>query len=62
LGGFVELTSLSSWETGNDWIATFNVGLTYGITSDLVVDGGINIGLTRAAQDLAPFVGISWRY
>jgi len=62
LGGYVELTSLVSWETGSDWVSTLNVGFTYAVTENMQLDAGINFGLTRAADDYAPFVGISWRY
>ena len=42
--------------------ATFDFGFTYAITRDIQLDAGMNIGLTDAADDLNPFIGLSMRY
>jgi hypothetical protein len=62
LGAYVEFVSLASTESGSDWIATGNAGFTYAISEDLQLDAGVNVGLTRAADDVNPFVGVSWRF
>ncbi len=62
LGMFIEFFSLVSAESDSDWVGTFNTGFTYGLTRDLQLDAGINIGLTRSAEDWNPFVGVSWRF
>jgi hypothetical protein len=62
LGGYVELFNNVSNEKHSAWIATFDVGLTYAVTRDIQLDAGCNIGLTEAADDLNPFIGISMRY
>jgi hypothetical protein len=62
LGGYVELFSNVSTESGAKWIATFDFGFTYAITRDIQLDAGMNIGLTDAADDLNPFIGLSMRY
>ena len=62
LGGYVELFSNVSTEAGAKWIATFDFGFTYAITRDIQLDAGMNIGLTDAADDLNPFIGLSMRY
>jgi hypothetical protein len=62
LGSYVEFFSLVSTERGSDWIGTVDFGLTYGLTEDIQLDAGLNIGVTRAADDLNPFVGLSWRF
>lgn len=62
LGGYVEFFSLVSAESGSDWVGTLDLGLTYGLTKDIQLDAGINIGVTRSADDLNPFLGISWRF
>jgi hypothetical protein len=62
LGGYVEFFSLVSTERGSDWVGSFNVGFTYAITGDLQLDTGVNIGVTRAADDWNPFLGLSWRF
>lgn len=62
LGGYVELFSNVSAERGAKWIATFDFGFTYAVTPDVQLDAGMNIGLTSAADDLNPFIGLSMRY
>jgi hypothetical protein len=62
LGGYVELFSNVSTERGAKWIATFDFGFTYAVTRDIQLDAGMNIGLTSAADDLNPFIGLSMRY
>lgn len=62
LGGYVELFSNVSAESGAKWIATFDFGFTYAVTRDIQLDAGLNIGLTDAADDLNPFIGLSMRY
>lgn len=62
LAGYVELFSNVSTERGGKWIATFDFGFTYAVTRDIQLDAGMNIGLTDAADDLNPFIGLSMRY
>ena len=62
LAGYVEFLSAVSTESGSDWVGTADVGLTYGLTKDLQLDAGVNFGLTRSADDINPFLGISWRF
>ena len=62
LAGYAEFFSAVSMDAGSDWIGTVDLGLTYGLTDDIQLDAGINIGVTRAADDLNPFIGISWRF
>jgi hypothetical protein len=62
LAGYVELFSNASTERGAKWIATFDFGFTYALTRDIQLDAGMNVGLTDAADDLNPFLGLSMRY
>jgi hypothetical protein len=62
LGGYVEFFSLVSAERGSKWIGTVDLGLTYGLSENVRLDAGVNIGVTKAADDLNPFVGLSWRF
>jgi outer membrane putative beta-barrel porin/alpha-amylase len=62
LAGYVELFSNVSTERDADWIATFDFGFTYALTGDIQLDAGMNIGLTDAADDFNPFIGLSMRY
>ena len=62
LGGYVEFFSSVSTESGRDWVGTVDLGLTYGVTDNLQLDAGINIGVTRSADDFNPFIGVTWRF
>jgi len=62
LGGYVEFFSLVSAEGESDWVGTVDLGLTYGLTEDIQLDAGVNIGVTKSADDVNPFVGLSWRF
>jgi hypothetical protein len=62
LSGYVEFFSVVSTEDAAPWIGTVDVGLTYQLTDNVQLDAGCNFGITRAADDLNPFVGISIRF
>jgi hypothetical protein len=62
IGVYAEFWSLASTETGADWQGTFDFGFNYLISDNLKLDAGVNIGVTLAADDWNPFVGLSWRY
>lgn len=62
LGGYAEFFSSVSAERGSTWTGTLDVGLTYALTKNVQLDAGINFGLTRAADDFAPFIGLSLRF
>lgn len=62
LAGYVEFFSLVSTDHDSDWIGTFDLGLTYSLSEDVQLDGGVNFGVTRSADDVNPFLGISWRF
>jgi hypothetical protein len=62
LGGYVELFNGVSNEDHSAWIATFDFGFTYALSRDVQLDAGMNIGLTEAADDFNPFIGLSMRY
>jgi outer membrane receptor for ferrienterochelin and colicin len=59
---YLEFASTVSAEPHTPWIGTLDIGFTYAITEDVQLDGGVNLGLTRAADDVNPFVGLSWRF
>jgi hypothetical protein len=60
--GYLELFSDVSNEAHAGWVATFDCGMSYRLTRDVQLDAGVNIGLTKAADDVNPFVGLSVRY
>lgn len=62
LGIYTELFTERSSERGASWVVTGDAGLTYALTDDLQLDGGVNIGITDAADDVELFVGISRRF
>lgn len=62
LAGFVEFVSIATTEPGGEWVGLLDLGLTYGLTEDIQLDAGVNIGLSRAADDVSTFVGLSWRF
>lgn len=62
LGGYVEFWSLVSRESGSQWQATVDVGLTYGLTDKVQIDCGANFGVTKSTPDLQLFTGISLRF
>ena len=72
LGGYVEFFSEVSTERrarvvtttphSRQWIGTLDLGLTYGLTSDIQLDAGVNNGLTKSADDFNPFAGLSFRF
>jgi hypothetical protein len=62
LGGYVEFVSLHSAESGAAWSAQADVGFTYAVSADIQLDGGCNFGITTAAPDFQPFVGLTLRY
>lgn len=61
LAFYVELTALVSAERG-PWVGTFDAGLTWGLTDDVQLDLGVNVGITRSAPDYEPFLGLTVRY
>ena len=44
------------------WIGTIDTALVYQPVNNWQLDAGVNIGVTRAANDLFTFVGAAWRY
>ncbi len=61
-GFFVELVNVAPNEAEAPAEAYANGGLTWGVTPDLQFDGGTNVGLTKASEDVRFFLGASWRY
>ncbi len=62
LNGYVEFFSSFNHEDDSPWVGTVDMGLTYPVTPDIQFDGGVNIGVTRSADDFNPFMGCSIRY
>jgi hypothetical protein len=62
LAGYIEFWSVVSTESDSKWVGTFDIGLTCGLTQDIQLDAGVNLGITRSADDINPFLGVSWRF
>jgi hypothetical protein len=59
---FVELATDIPTVAHSSWIGTVDTGLIYQPTNNWQLDAGVNIGVTRAANDLFTFIGAAWRY
>ncbi|MEY2427733.1 MAG: hypothetical protein QOJ40_618 [Verrucomicrobiota bacterium] len=57
-----EFFSSVSTERNSGWVGTVDAWFTYQLTKNLRLDGGVYIGVTRAADDWHPWVGMTWRY
>ncbi len=62
LSGYIEFFSNTSTEEDVKWVATVDTGLTYAVSKNIQLDMGVNIGVTAAADDANPFLGLSMRY
>jgi len=58
----VEFFSTVSTEQNSSWIGTFDTWFTYQVNDNLIFDSGVYIGVTAAADDWHPWVGMTWRY
>jgi hypothetical protein len=62
LSGYIEFYSQVGTDRDAPWIGTVDFGLAYRVTANLQLDTGVNIGITRSADDLNLFLGLSFRY
>lgn len=58
LGLYTELYT----EHARDWIVTGDAGVTFAVGESTQLDAGVNLGLTRAADDVGLFLGFSRRF
>lgn len=62
LDGYVEFFSEVSGTGDEPWVGTVDLGLTYGLTDDIQLDAGVNLGVTESADDVNPFLGVTFRF
>ena len=62
VGAFAEIYTQRGLASGDRFIATFDTGMNYMLGKNTRLDAGANFGLTRAAPDFNPFVGITQRF
>ena len=62
LSYYVEFFSSVSARSNSPWVGTVDTWFTYQVSEHLRVDAGVYIGVTDSADDLHPFIGMTWRY
>ncbi len=62
LSTYIEFATESSTEPHTSWLGTIDTALVYQPGTNWQFDAGVNIGVTRPANDLFTFVGMAWRY
>lgn len=62
LGVYTELYTERVAAAGEGWQVTGDTGVTYRLNDNLQIDAGVDVGLTRAADDLQVFAGVSRRF
>jgi hypothetical protein len=62
LSTYVEFATDISTGTHSSWIGTVDTALIYQPVNNWELDAGVNIGVTKAANDLFTFIGAAWRY
>jgi hypothetical protein len=61
-GTYAEVVGLFGVDDPRGDICFVGIGWTYALTDDVQLDGGVNLGLTEAADRYNPFVGLSMRF
>ena len=62
LGGYVEYIGILTTDADNDYRALLGTGLTFQLSANMILDFGINLGLTGDADDLTIFGGATVRF
>ncbi len=62
LSGFIEFLSVVPSESAREWFGTVNVGLTYEINDNVLLDIAAFIGVNDVAPDFVFFTGFTWRF
>jgi hypothetical protein len=62
LSTYVEFATDISTAAHSSWIGTVDTALVYQPVNNWELDAGVNIGVTKAANDLFTFIGAAWRY
>jgi hypothetical protein len=58
----VEFFSSVSTQQNSSWVGTVDTWLTYKVNKNLFIDGGVYIGVTKAANDWHPWIGMTKRF
>jgi hypothetical protein len=60
-GAYVEYIGMAPHRTGDGYQAAIGLGLTCGVTEGVQLDAGATLGLSRGAEDITLFTGVSFR-
>ncbi len=61
LNGYVEYVGIAPMRTSRTYLVYFDTGVTHALSKDMQWDAGITIRLSRRADDLTVFAGLSFR-
>jgi hypothetical protein len=62
LGGYIEYAGFANWNRAEKYRGYLDLGLTYALSENIQLDTGVRVGLTKAAEDIGVFMGVSLRY
>lgn len=62
LSAFVDFYSWASTERGVPWWGSVDLGLTYLWSKNVQLDLGVSVGVSDAADDVNPYLGVSFRF
>lgn len=62
LSAYVEFFSNISAERHAPWVGAFDAGIELEVSENIQLDCGCNIGVSKGADDVNPFVGLSVRF
>jgi hypothetical protein len=62
LNGYIEYAGFANLNGADDYRGYLDAGVTYALNQDVQLDAGVRLGLTRAADDLGVFAGVSFRF
>ena len=62
VGLYIEGVGIASTDSNVDFRGLLGLGATYTATPNVILDAGVNIGLTGDVDDFNIFTGISWRF
>ena len=60
--GYFDFFSWVSTEKDIDWVGIIDFGLSFLCSKNVQIDLGASVGVTRMADDINPYVGISFRF
>lgn len=61
VGAYVEFTA-TAYDDETPWEGTVDGGFTFAVNDNVQLDIGCNVGVTKSAPDVQPFIGLTYRY